>query len=350
MEAETPGKDAAPALTGEALQAKVQEGLESLLSKKNLVRDQFLASNMNPQMYIPLRILMSHDKMKALGATEEHLAAAATASHKLGIDDEKTMVRPLLKSKRNVIILRDMPDGTSEDEVKGIFANCPHAAKLVSVKAEVNNTWFVKFNLDEGTQEVVLWLRSQKFKGQPINASIKSEHFLRSFFPLHTPAMPDGMGFPMDGGMGFPMGFPPGPADMMFMDGKGMDGGKGGWDDGGKGMMMPMMEMPMASMGGIQLPGSWQPWGKRHQPPPMILPLKYPEKPKEGEKGGEKEGKGDGKGSKGKEGGGDKWGNEKWGNEKWGNDNWSSNKNWGGENSWGGDKWGNSGKWNKWSS
>merc|ERR1719498_45349 len=140
------------------------------------------------------------------------------------------MVRPLLKSKRNVIILRDMPDGTSEDEVKGIFANCPHAAKLVNVKAEVNNTWFVKFNLDEGTQEVVIWLRSQKFKGQSVNASIKSEHFLRSFFPLHMPNNPPpdaGMGFPMDGGMGgmgFPMGFPP--QDMMMM-GCGKGEGKG---------------------------------------------------------------------------------------------------------------------------
>lgn len=30
--------------------------------------------------------------------------------------------------------------------------------------AQVNNTWFVKFNVDDGAQDVVLWLRSQTFK------------------------------------------------------------------------------------------------------------------------------------------------------------------------------------------
>ena len=29
---------------------------------------------------------------------------------------------------------------------------------------QVNNTWFVKFNVDDGAQDVVLWLRSQSFK------------------------------------------------------------------------------------------------------------------------------------------------------------------------------------------
>merc|ERR1719174_139587 len=125
MESETPG---APQ-DGEVPQAKAQEALESLLSKKNLVKDQFLAGNMNPQMYIPIRVLMAHEKIAALGATEEQIAKAATASTRLGIDDAKSMVRPLLKSKRNVIILRDMPDNTTEEEVKALFSGGPHAEK-----------------------------------------------------------------------------------------------------------------------------------------------------------------------------------------------------------------------------
>jgi len=219
MENETPPADAGAATLGdEELQAKVLSTLESLLSKKNLVRDQFLAGNMNPQMYIPIRVLMAHEKMVAIGATEETVTKAATSSTRLGIDDAKSMVRPLLKSKRNVIILRDMPDNTNEEEVKAIFTDGPYADKLASIKAEVNNTWFVKFNLDEGTQDVVLWLRSQQFHGRPVNASIKSEHFLRSFYPIGGPAGPpvvdpnQGMGFSMDPsmGMGYPMQGGPG--------------------------------------------------------------------------------------------------------------------------------------------
>merc|ERR1719230_1695784 len=114
------------------------------------------------------------------------------------------MVRPLLKSKRNVVILRDIPSDVTEHDIRELFVGAPHAEMIVSVKPEVNNTWFVKFKLDEGTQDVVLWLRGQKFQGKAVNASIKSEHFLRSFFPLHMPNNPPPdaqMGFPMDGGM-----------------------------------------------------------------------------------------------------------------------------------------------------
>lgn len=259
---------------------KTQEAMEKILSKKNLVRDQLLAGNMNPQMYIPIRILINHDALVTVSATPESIMAAAEKSAKLGIDENRLMIRPLLKSKRNIIILRDIPEGTTEEEVQGIFDDAPHKDKLVSVKPEVNNTWFVKFDLDEGTQDVVLWLRSQKFKGNTCNAAIKSEHFLRSFFPLNIPGgvpmpqkgggMPGAMPGPMAGMDGGYMMPPPGPP--MDKGGKGSRKGKGngvaegGWGQqswgGGKG----------GGKGGkgkggwgIQPPGYWQPWGVRKQ-------------------------------------------------------------------------------------
>lgn len=228
--------------TSDELVTKVQSALESLLSKKNLVRDQLLAGNMNPQMYIPIQILITHDKLNQAGATKEAIIKAAERSTKLGIDEGRLMVRPLLKSKRNIVILRDVPEGTTEEEVRSIFVGAPHCPeKLKSIQPEVNNNWFVKFDLDEGTQEVVLWLRSQTFKGAPVNASIKSEHFLRSFFPVNIPQM----GMPVPGMPGaFDMGgLPPmdmGPPPWKGSGPKGDKGGsskggeKGGWE-GGKG-------------------------------------------------------------------------------------------------------------------
>jgi len=309
MEATTPGAAEAPAkLEGEALQTKVQETLESLLSKKNLVRDQFLAGNMNPQMYIPIKVLMAHEKVIASGATEDIVAEAATKSAKLGIDDAKTMVRPLLKSKRNVIILRDMPEDSTEEEIRGIFKASPHSEKLKSIKAEVNNAWFVKFDLDDGTQEVVLWLRSQQFKGKPVNASIKSEHFLRSFFPLHPPTAEAQMSYASSGiplfGMGGDMSTG---APMEAMGAMGFDFG-----DAMKGNGKGMMGMPPGPPGPLPT-GYWQPWGVRHTPPPIILPNLTPatasagqvytvetsEKPKGGGGGGWQDGGGGGAGWQG---------------------------------------------------
>ncbi|CAJ1461318.1 unnamed protein product [Effrenium voratum] len=286
MEAETPGPDRA---RNKSVDEEIQEALESILSKKNLVKDQFLASKMNPQMYIPISVLLLHPRLQALAATPEQVVAAAAKSKRLGVDDQKSMVRPVLKSKRNVVILRDLPDDSTEAEIMALLRSGPYGENVVSVKPEVNNTWFLKFNVDDGAQDVVLWLRSQSFKGKPVNAAIKSEHFLRSFFPVNQSMgfMPPGLP-PMDEGPGF--------------------GGKGGFDlmpppgmqSMGMGPEAPMMEsLPMQF--GLQCPGFWKPWGSRHRP----APLDISEEPVgKGKSKGKEEGKGKGKGKVAKSG---KW-------------------------------------------
>ncbi|CAE7440985.1 LARP4B [Symbiodinium natans] len=269
MEAETPGPSAARS-KDKSPDEQIQDALESILSKKNLVRDQFLASKMNPQMC----------------AAGRGVAAAAAKSKRLGVDDQKTMVRPVLKSKRNVVILRDLPEGTTEEDIMALLASGPYAENVVSVKPEVNNTWFVKFNVDDGAQDVVLWLRDQSFKGKPLNAAIKSEHFLRSFFPVNANLgfVPPGQDIPArlppteGDGMGMPdmlPGFPP--AQPQF-GGKGM-GGCGYGDFMGPppgmhplGMMPPEVPMMQPPQYGLQGPGFWKSWGSRFKQPPLVLP------------------------------------------------------------------------------
>uniref|UniRef100_A0A7S1FJZ4 HTH La-type RNA-binding domain-containing protein n=1 Tax=Noctiluca scintillans TaxID=2966 RepID=A0A7S1FJZ4_NOCSC len=250
----------------------VRSILEALLAKKNLVRDEFLAGNMNPQMFIPVEILVQHEQLKALGATADQVVEAAKASARMTTDDAGQMVRPLLRSKRNVIILRDIPDGTTVEEIRELFQGAPHGDNIREIKPEVNNTWFVKLSLDEGTQDVALWLRSKNFKGKLVNAAMKSEHFLRSFYTAPE--------------MGSP--FPGAPGAMPGMDVSMQFCGKGGFLPGGEGgdfapPWLPHVAMtsgkgkhhgpPTASwMQDVwQEPGFWKPWGRRHQAPPLVF-------------------------------------------------------------------------------
>eukprot|EP00397_Hematodinium_sp_SG-2012_P010431 GEMP01010546.1.p1 GENE.GEMP01010546.1~~GEMP01010546.1.p1 ORF type:complete len:520 (+),score=152.67 GEMP01010546.1:254-1813(+) len=163
---------------------KVQEALEGLLSKKNLGKDPYLRSAINPQMYLPLITLVAHEKMVELNATEEEVIEAALRSHRLGFDEKTLMIRPMLKSKRNTLILRDIPDDATEEEIRAVF-NQEGAPKMpVAVKADINQTWFVKMESDENPADAALWLRGQQFRGRPVQCAVKSEYFLRSFFPL----------------------------------------------------------------------------------------------------------------------------------------------------------------------
>jgi len=278
MEAETPG--VTKESKSKTRHEKIQDALESLLSKKNLVKDQFLASKMNPQMYIPIPVLLSHHKLTNLETTAEEAVAAASRSKRLGVDEVGAMIRPVLKSKRNVIILRDVPDGTTEEEIMELLKSGPHAEHIVSAQPEVNNTWFVKYDVDDGTQDVVLWLRSQSFKGKPVNAAIKSEHFLRSFVPANS----QNLGFVPP--QGPPNEYPEMGGGFLGASGPSMpQGGKGFFPGGGNdfvpggafhgvggmpgGMMAPPMQPPMRF--GLQCPGYWKPWGTRAQAPPLVF-------------------------------------------------------------------------------
>jgi len=169
---------------GNATLDVVQGRLEELLSKQNLTEDAYIQQNMNAQMYIPLAILASHQLLGGLGVDIGMLLAAARRSDKLGVDEENFMVRPLLKPRRNTLILHDLPEGISEGELRELFAASPES--LSAVKPDVNHTAFVTFKTDEAAQSAALWLRSQTLRGASIKCAVKSEHFLRSFFPAAT--------------------------------------------------------------------------------------------------------------------------------------------------------------------
>merc|ERR1719247_1985972 len=93
------------------------------------------------------------------------------------------MIRPLLKPRRNILILRDLPEVFPEDELKALFSSCPESESFCSLKPDVNNTAFASFKTEEAAQNAALWLRSQKLQGAEIKCAVKSEQFVRSFFP-----------------------------------------------------------------------------------------------------------------------------------------------------------------------
>ncbi|CAJ1368610.1 unnamed protein product [Effrenium voratum] len=82
------------------------------------------------------------------------------------------------------------------DELHELFDRCPAGEKLKTIKPDVNSTAFVTFEDDSAAQDAALWLRSQKLRDCPVKCSIKSEQFLRSFFPMQPVQSYGGPGVP----------------------------------------------------------------------------------------------------------------------------------------------------------
>lgn len=178
-------RDGDPDKSQDMLLDEIQGCLEDLMSKSNLEEDAFIRQHMNAQMYVPLCILAAHHNLTKLGpsANIETLLTAARRSEKLNVDTDNLLIRPVMKHKRNTIILHDLPDGATEEDLRGLFKDCPEHDNLCALKPDVNHTAFVSFQTDESAQMAALWLRSQKLHGEAVQCAIKSEHTLRSFFP-----------------------------------------------------------------------------------------------------------------------------------------------------------------------
>jgi len=167
----------------------VLERLEELFTRETLIKDAFIQQHMNAQLEISLCVLPGHPRIATLGKSVgvACLLEAAGRCDKVILDEEKLLMRPNIKPRRNTLILRDLADGVSEEDIRQLFEGSSEGEGLVSVKPDVNHTAFVVFDTDDDAQRAALWLRSQTLRGEGVKCNIKSERLQSSFFAPSQP-------------------------------------------------------------------------------------------------------------------------------------------------------------------
>lgn len=186
----------------------VKKQVEYYFSKENLQSDVFLQSQMDAQMSVSIAVIMKFAKMKAL-TTDEAVVRRAVQESSLTLVNNRIKAN-IKASSRSTIILRDVPANTPEEEVRDIF-NYDGARPIVSLRSDIEDTWFVNFEVEEDAKQTLLDLRMKKrtFRGASVKARIKTEQVVRSYYPVQVAAPPAPMmGIPPP--MGFPgVPFPP---------------------------------------------------------------------------------------------------------------------------------------------
>ena len=160
-------------LSGDELLSALVHQLEWYFSKENLVKDAFLLSQLSSGG-VPVDVICSFRKVQALTSDKSLVLQAMRRCRSLQLDAAQTMVKPISRAERNVLILRDMPSSLSNDAVGAIFAvdGCP--GEVRSVRSEVGDCWFVQFETEDQCMDTALWLTGQQFQGKAIHARVKS--------------------------------------------------------------------------------------------------------------------------------------------------------------------------------
>ncbi|XP_014294677.1 la-related protein Larp4B isoform X3 [Halyomorpha halys] len=194
--------DPLPPIPLDQLKQMLSSQLEYYFSRENLANDTYLLSQMDNDQYVPIWTVANFNQVKKLTTDIKLITEVLRESPNVQVDDEGQKVRP--NHKRCIVILREIPDSTPIEEVKGLFSGkgCP---KLISCEFAHNNSWYVTFENDEDAQKAYRFLREEvrEFQGKPIMARIKAK-------PMNRLPLPPGIG----GGMGLKNGYrtPPAPA------------------------------------------------------------------------------------------------------------------------------------------
>ncbi|CAI5738345.1 unnamed protein product [Peronospora farinosa] len=162
------------------LKEAIKRQVEFYFSRANLANDAYLVSQMNSQMYVPVEVIINFSKIKQLTDNTALLVEAVQDSTICSLNSSKDAVKPNIKSERTTIILREIPSSTKPEEVEAIFEGC---GKVVSVRSDVGDTWFVTMTSESEAVNTLLALRSKTLNGVAIKARLKSENVLKSFYP-----------------------------------------------------------------------------------------------------------------------------------------------------------------------
>ena len=131
-----------------AIITKLKDQVGFYFSARNLQQDTFLYSKMDRLLRVPLEVVADFHRVKDLRATQDQLLQAARESSNLIVHEEggRVLVSPahIKPALRTTLILREVPEDVTEDEIKALFAEAP-----VSVKTEVGSNRFVEFATEE---------------------------------------------------------------------------------------------------------------------------------------------------------------------------------------------------------
>ncbi|KAE9530960.1 hypothetical protein AGLY_011422 [Aphis glycines] len=177
-----------PSQSVEQLKQLLSNQLEYYFSRENLANDAYLLSQMDNDQYVPIWTVANFNQVKKLTKDIKLITEVLRESPNVQVDDEGLKVRP--NHKRCIVILREIPQTTPIEDIKGLFAgeSCP---KMISCEFAHNNSWYITFENDEDAQRAFLYLREEvkEFQGRPIMARIKAKPMNRMAAPISPGAV-----------------------------------------------------------------------------------------------------------------------------------------------------------------
>jgi hypothetical protein len=176
-QAEKEGAAAKPETAAE-LQEKIRAQVEYYLSRKNLLQDSYLVGKMDKDHFVDVSVIAEFKLIKQLTTDVDLILASVKGSEQIVIDEVKKKIKPATLHQRTTLILRNVPSDAPTETVEKLLASVK-VPKILSLKAEIGDNWFVTFETEDCTKTALELVKGLKWQEKRISAAIKSENALK---------------------------------------------------------------------------------------------------------------------------------------------------------------------------
>lgn len=111
---------------------------------ESLAEYPYVVSNMDDNGFIPIRLLLPFFYPSVPTVTIADVVEAVKDSEKVIVDANLELIRPNITVERKTIILRDIPESTTEEEVRSLFAGL---GSIESIKPSIGNNWYIFYSI-----------------------------------------------------------------------------------------------------------------------------------------------------------------------------------------------------------
>ncbi|KAG0370361.1 hypothetical protein BGZ54_006718 [Gamsiella multidivaricata] len=135
-------------------------------------------SKMDTDHWVPISVVADFRKVKAITDDIQEVVNALRRSCKVLVDETGTMAKAITVDRpRTTLILRELPEDATEEEISALFVEAKCPAKLITKEA-VGNMWFVEFETAADALAMLNYTRGRYLRGVPIAARLKSNTVL----------------------------------------------------------------------------------------------------------------------------------------------------------------------------
>ena len=160
--------------------------MEKVLSIPSLATHPEYLNALDEEGYMPISFLMNQPSLRDSHVDTSGLLEFLASCPEYALSSDSSLVRLAIPMNRHTIILRDVPEEATEEDILRLVNN-----PVVNLRREVGSVWFLDYPTESSALEAIDRLQSSTLLGSPVRARVKGAMYMKELYKQINARAPD---------------------------------------------------------------------------------------------------------------------------------------------------------------